>query len=127
VRIRCTIALVPPLIAAVLWPRATQSDPSGVLHIAAFMTLCEAYLDVDPEFDLWKYFFRIRRPHDLYMELTIFKGVVTHVKSRHVVDPYFDIAMPISMKGWRKKWVYLRNDASTSLPAFTDSHPIPLP
>jgi hypothetical protein len=26
--------------------------PSGVLHIVAFMTLCEAYLGIDPEFDL---------------------------------------------------------------------------
>jgi hypothetical protein len=33
--------------------------PSGVLHIAAFMTLCEAYLGIDAEFNLWNYFFRI--------------------------------------------------------------------
>jgi hypothetical protein len=26
--------------------------PSGVLHITVFMTLCEAYLGVNPEFDL---------------------------------------------------------------------------
>jgi hypothetical protein len=32
---------------------------SGVLHIAAFVTLCEAYLGIDPEIDLWKYFFRV--------------------------------------------------------------------
>jgi hypothetical protein len=31
--------------------------PSGVLHIASFMTLCEAYLGIDPEIDLWNYFF----------------------------------------------------------------------
>jgi hypothetical protein len=36
--------------------------PSGVLHIAAFVTLCEAYLGIDPELDLWKYFFHVRRP-----------------------------------------------------------------
>jgi hypothetical protein len=35
--------------------------PSGVLHIVAFVTLCEAYLGIDPELDLWKYFFRVRR------------------------------------------------------------------
>jgi hypothetical protein len=27
--------------------------PSWILHIAAFMTLCEAYLGIDPEFGLW--------------------------------------------------------------------------
>jgi hypothetical protein len=33
--------------------------PSGVLHIATFMTLCEAYLGIDLEHDLWKYFFYV--------------------------------------------------------------------
>jgi hypothetical protein len=33
--------------------------PSGVLHIAAFVTLCKAYIGVDPRFDLWNYFFRV--------------------------------------------------------------------
>jgi hypothetical protein len=36
----------------------------GVLHIAAFMTLCEAYLRIDPELDFWKYVFRVWCPHD---------------------------------------------------------------
>jgi hypothetical protein len=26
--------------------------PSGILHVAAFMTLCEAYMGVEPHFDL---------------------------------------------------------------------------
>jgi hypothetical protein len=33
--------------------------PIRVLHIAAFITLCEAYIGVDPKFDLWNYFFRV--------------------------------------------------------------------
>jgi hypothetical protein len=36
--------------------------PSRVLHIAAFITLCEAYLGIDLEFDLWNYFFCVLRP-----------------------------------------------------------------
>jgi hypothetical protein len=100
--------------------------PSGVLHIAAFVTLCEAYLGIDPEIDLWKYFFRVQHPQDLKVELTIFGGMVIHVKAGHEVDPYIEIPMPRSMKGWHKKWFYLRNDASTSLLVFTDSCPIPL-
>jgi hypothetical protein len=31
---------------------------SGILHIAAFMNLCEAYIGIEPHFDLWNYFFR---------------------------------------------------------------------
>jgi hypothetical protein len=33
--------------------------PLGVLHIVALMTLCEAYLGIEPELDLWKYFFHV--------------------------------------------------------------------
>jgi hypothetical protein len=101
--------------------------PSGVLHIAAFVILCEAYLGIDPDFDLWNYFFRVRRPLDPEAELMISGGMIIHVKSGHGVDPYPEILMAMSMKGWWKKWFYLRNDPSVLLPMFTGIHPIPLP
>jgi hypothetical protein len=62
--------------------------PLGVVHIAAFITLCEAYLGINPELDLWKYFFRVRRLYDPKAELTISGGAVIHVKAGHRVDPY---------------------------------------
>jgi hypothetical protein len=31
--------------------------PSGILHMAAFVTLCEAYMGIEPYFNLWNYFF----------------------------------------------------------------------
>jgi hypothetical protein len=34
--------------------------PSGVFHIAPFVTLCEDYLEIAPDFDLWNYFFRVQ-------------------------------------------------------------------
>jgi hypothetical protein len=74
--------------------------PSGVLHIAAFVSLCEAYLGIDPEFDLWNYSFHVWHPTDPDIELTVSWGMVIHVKSGHGVDPYIDILMPRSMKGW---------------------------
>jgi hypothetical protein len=36
-----------------------QLTPSGILHIAAFVTLCEAYMRIEPHFNLWNYFFRV--------------------------------------------------------------------
>jgi hypothetical protein len=45
--------------------------PSGVLHIAAFVTLCVAYLGINSELDLWKYLFHIWCPQNLETELTI--------------------------------------------------------
>jgi hypothetical protein len=54
-------------------------------------------------------------------------GVVIHVKVGHRLVPYLEILMPRSMKGWRKKWFHLRNDASVPLPAFTGGRHVPLP
>jgi hypothetical protein len=34
--------------------------PSGVRHIAAFVTLCEAYMGIESHFNMWNYFFHIQ-------------------------------------------------------------------
>jgi hypothetical protein len=73
--------------------------PLGILHIAAFMTLCEAYMGIDSHFDLWNYFFYVRRSQDPNMELIVSGDVVIHIKSGQGVDPYSNIPMPKSMKG----------------------------
>jgi hypothetical protein len=36
--------------------------PSGILHIVAFVTLCNAFMGIDHHFDLWNYFFRVLLP-----------------------------------------------------------------
>jgi hypothetical protein len=90
------------------------------------VTLCEAYLGIDPEFDLWKHFFHVRRPQDLEAELMICVVRLSMSSWGHGVDPYLEIPMPRSMKRWQKKWFYLRNDASALLPSFTSGYPIPL-
>jgi hypothetical protein len=61
------------------------------------------------------------------VELIVSGVAVIHVKSKHGVDPYFNIHMPQLMKGWWKKWLYSRNNASVPHPTFTSSHPVPLP
>jgi hypothetical protein len=52
--------------------------------------------------------------------------VAIHVKLGHGVDPYLEIPMPRSMKGWRKRWFFLKNNDSAPLPMFSGGHPIPL-
>jgi hypothetical protein len=61
------------------------------------------------------------------VELKLLRSVVIHTMSEHGVDPYFNIPMSRSMKGWWKKRFYLRNDADVPLPVFTGKRPIPLP
>jgi hypothetical protein len=54
-----------PLLHSLLLYYGLQLDhlaPSGVLNISVFITLCEAYLAVNPDLNLWKYFFHVRYP-----------------------------------------------------------------
>jgi hypothetical protein len=53
--------------------------PSGILHITTFITLCETYKGIDPHFDLWNHFLRVRCPKDPDMEITVSRGMVIHV------------------------------------------------
>jgi hypothetical protein len=57
--------------------------PRGVLHIAAFVTPSEAYVGIDSDLYMWKYFFRVRHPQDPKAELTISRGAIIHIKSGH--------------------------------------------
>jgi hypothetical protein len=57
----------------------------------------------------------------------ISRGAVIHVKSGHGIDRYLEISMPKSLKGWQKKWIYQRNNASALLLVFTSCRPIPQP
>jgi hypothetical protein len=101
-------------------------NPLVILHIVAFVTLCEAYMGIDPHFDMWNYFFRARCRQYRDMELIIWGGgQVILIMSGHGIDPYFDIPMLKSMKGWQKKWFYLRNDANASLPRSLITAPFP--
>jgi hypothetical protein len=38
-----------------------QVTPNSILHIACFITLCEAFLGIDPHWGLWKHLFHVRR------------------------------------------------------------------
>jgi hypothetical protein len=99
--------------------------PSGILHIVAIVTLCEAFMGIDPHFDLWNHFFCVQWLQGSGAEMMVSGGMVIHVKSGHDVNPYFDILIPRSMNAWQKMWFYRRNDAATPLLVFTGNCPTP--
>jgi hypothetical protein len=43
------------------------------------MTLCEAYMGIEPHFNMWNYFFRFRLWHGLNVEVTVLGGVDIYV------------------------------------------------
>ncbi|KAK1666597.1 hypothetical protein QYE76_054756 [Lolium multiflorum] len=80
--------------------------PNSILHIAIFITLCESFLGVQPNWSLWKRIFFCRRNGSSSVAYNI-GGVVICV--RPDVE-YFDVKFPDSVQGWRKKWLYIREE-----------------
>ncbi|KAK1694688.1 hypothetical protein QYE76_011385 [Lolium multiflorum] len=85
--------------------------PNSILHISIFITLCESFLGVQPNWALWKGIFLLRRNGSPNIAYNI-GGVVICV---HPDVEYFDIKFPDSVQGWRKKWLYVREECADSV------------
>jgi hypothetical protein len=85
-----------------------QLTPNSILHIACFITLCEAFLGVDPHWELCKYLFHLRRNvskeevHDL-------GGAIVAVRS---TSQYLKFKMAELVQNWRSKWFYIKDQKS---------------
>ncbi|KAK1589981.1 hypothetical protein QYE76_017857 [Lolium multiflorum] len=88
-----------------------QLTPNSILHISIFITLCECFLGVPPNWVLWKRIFCLRRNGSHNTTYNI-GGVVICVRTD--VD-YFDVKFPDSVQGWRKKWLYIHEESANSV------------
>ncbi|KAM0840479.1 hypothetical protein ACQ4PT_059654 [Festuca glaucescens] len=97
-----------------------QLTPNSILRLAIFITVCEAYLGIDPHWGLWRKIFFVKRhsggegPHVV--------GGLGFVVRKEV--NYFNFPMRESVQGWRSKWFYLRDSPASghrsNLPPFED-------
>jgi hypothetical protein len=76
-------------------------NPSTILHIACFITLCECFLGIEPHWALWRRIFVIRRP--------LTSGFSCQVRQD---IPYFNLQTPENNPGWRTKWFYAKDKSS---------------
>ncbi|KAK1558079.1 hypothetical protein QYE76_017763 [Lolium multiflorum] len=88
-----------------------QLTPNSILHVSIFITLCECFLGVQPNWALWKRIFCLRRNGSHNVAYNI-GGVVICVRSD---VEYFDVKFPDSVQGWRKRWLYVREESSGSM------------
>jgi hypothetical protein len=65
--------------------------PLGIMHMAAFVTMCEAYMGIETHFNLWNYFFRAWLWQGLGVEAAILGGVYISIRSGHGIDPYLHL------------------------------------
>ncbi|KAM0846881.1 hypothetical protein ACQ4PT_055392 [Festuca glaucescens] len=85
-----------------------QLTPNSLLHISIFVTLCECFLGIHPHWGLWKRIFYLRRNNSKNVAYNV-GGVCIYV--RPDVD-YFDVKFADSVQGWRKKWLYIKDESS---------------
>jgi hypothetical protein len=83
--------------------------PNSLLHIAYFITLCEAFLGIDPHWVLWKFLFRLR-PSGSLAEIPELGGAIISVQSE---SHYLEFQMAQSVQGWRQKWFYIKDQKSS--------------
>jgi hypothetical protein len=95
-----------------------QLTPNSILHLAVFITLCEAFLGIEPHFWLWKKNFFVKRYSSSNGPFVI--GGVGFVARSEV--NYFNFPMRESVQGWRLKWFYIRDSSITEsqLSCFSD-------
>ncbi|KAK1632813.1 hypothetical protein QYE76_007128 [Lolium multiflorum] len=88
-----------------------QLTPNSILHVSIIITLCECFLGTQPNWALWKRIFCLRRngSHNIAYNIG---GVVICV--RPDVE-YFDVKFPDSVQGWRRRWLYVREECPDSL------------
>ncbi|KAK1566056.1 hypothetical protein QYE76_017050 [Lolium multiflorum] len=97
-----------------------QLTPNSILHLSIFITVCEAFLGIEPHWGLWRKIFYVKRHNDSNGPPVV--GGVGFVVRKEV--DYLDYPMKESVQGWRNKWFYLRDPAvpgrRSNLPPFDD-------
>jgi hypothetical protein len=66
--------------------------------MAAFVTLCEAYMGIEPHFHLWNHFFHTRLRQGPDAETIVLGSVDLLVRSGSIIDPYLS-SDPLSVGG----------------------------
>ncbi|KAK1642780.1 hypothetical protein QYE76_060585 [Lolium multiflorum] len=121
--IRLPVSPLPSFFYGIqLW----QLTPNSILHLSIFITVCEAFLGIDPHWGLWRKIFYVKRHNDSNAPPVV--GGVGFVVRKEV--DYFDYPMKESIQGWHNKWFYLRDPLvpgrRSNLPPFEDvlvAHP----
>jgi hypothetical protein len=99
-----------------------QLTPNSLLHIACFITLCEAFLGIDPHWILWKYLFCLCPSGS--------KGEISELGSSNVSmrseSQYLDLKMAQSVQGWRQKWFYIKDKKYSKSDQYGLAHLMPV-
>ena len=108
-------------IRAVLFQYGLQLqhlNPNGIQQMASFEALCEGYLGVEAQWNLFRYFFKFTCLKDGRHPATI--GCATLRTKQGRLEEYIPNSLTSSNSGWHSEWFYLKNDPENPLLEYTD-------
>ena len=90
--------------------------------MAAFIALCEGFLEINLHFNLWRYFFAVnlqkKREKGGRQELHMPMGCIGIHLWNNWVSEHPSMWLSTSNKGWLLQWFYLKNATAAPLPEF---------
>ena len=98
--------------------------PNSLVHISIFVHLCEAFLGIEPHFELLGFLFHLKPQPDSYI-LDVVGGAGLQLRHRkdRVCIPY---SLSNKVIEWKPKWFYVENQWK-NVPVITPSPPIQWP
>jgi hypothetical protein len=84
-------------------------NPNSICHIAIFIHFCEAFLGIEPHWDLFLYLFRVK-PQPTSKNPSIVGGASIQFR-QHADDKYLSYKFPSNIPGWKNHWFYIENHA----------------
>ena len=109
-----------------LWALVLLQDPASPLnpkffiHISIFVHLCEAFLGIEPHFELFRFLFHLKPQPDSY-DLDVVGGADLQLRQGKD-NVYISYKLSSKVINWKPKWLYIENQWET-LPAITPGPP----
>ena len=98
-------------------------NPTGVLHIAGFVTIYEAFYGMEPHVDLFRWIFSGRALFEGKLPRTAPVGGFTLQKKSKPSAPTLRTPPMTPIGGWHDLWFYIRNPVEAPFLSFTKRRP----
>ena len=90
--------------------------PNSFVHISIFVHLCEAFLGIEPHFELFRFILHLKpQPNSYDLDVVGGAGLQLRQGKEKVYIPY---KLSSKVIDWKPKWLYIENQWET-LPAVT--------
>jgi hypothetical protein len=103
---------------------APSPNPNSICHISIFIHFCEAFLGIEPHWDLFRFLFCVK-PQPTLKNLSVVGGTGIQLRQQ-AGDKYLSYKFPSNLLRWENHWFYVENHAP-QLPEKMNNPPVVRP